>query len=87
MGLSYNGNYSGYTPCRAAILEMEWMSTREADILFNDGFPTPAQPTGTPSATASRMRDEAAAAIATALINDMLIRDTLTAAEHGLLAD
>ena len=34
-GLPYNGNVSGYTPCRAALIEVEWMSHAAADALFN----------------------------------------------------
>ena len=34
-GSPYNGNVSGYTPCRAALIEIEWMSHSAADALFN----------------------------------------------------
>lgn len=34
-GSPYNGNVPGYTPCRAALIEIEWMSHSAADALFN----------------------------------------------------
>jgi hypothetical protein len=60
----YNGNIAGYTPCRAALIELEWISNANADILFNEGNPNL-------SATANRMREEAAQALADATIEDL----------------
>lgn len=34
-GLPYNGNIPGYTPCRASLIEIEWMSHSSADALYN----------------------------------------------------
>jgi outer membrane protein OmpA-like peptidoglycan-associated protein len=60
----YNGNTPGYTPCRAALVEMEWISNTHADVLFNEGSPNL-------SATADRMREEAAKALADGSIEDL----------------
>ncbi len=61
---NYNGNIAGHTPCRAALIEMEWMSNTNADLLFNEG-------NATLSATANRMREEAAKALGNASIDDL----------------
>lgn len=61
---NYNGNIPGHTPCRAALIELEWMSNNRADLLFNEG-------NATLSATANRMREEAAQAMADAAIEDL----------------
>lgn len=34
-GSPYNGNVPGYTPCRAALIEIEWMSHSAADAFYN----------------------------------------------------
>jgi N-acetylmuramoyl-L-alanine amidase len=60
----YNGNIPGYTPCRAALVELEWISNARADVLFNEGSPAL-------SATADRMREEAAKALADGSIEDL----------------
>jgi len=36
-GRPYNGNVVGYTPCRATLIEIEWMSHSAADALYNAG--------------------------------------------------
>lgn len=61
---NYNGNIPGHTPCRAALMELEWMSNNRADLLFNEG-------NATLSATANSMREEAAQAMADAAIEDL----------------
>jgi hypothetical protein len=61
---NFNGNTEGYTPCRAALIEMEWMSNTNADILFNEGNPIL-------STTADRMRQTAAKALGDASIADL----------------
>jgi N-acetylmuramoyl-L-alanine amidase len=61
---NYNGNIPGHTPCRAALIELEWMSNNRADLLFNEG-------NASLSSTADRMREEAAQAMADASIEDL----------------
>lgn len=61
---NYNGNIPGHTPCRAALIETEWMSNTNADVLFNEGNTAL-------SATANSMRDAAAKAMAGAAIQDL----------------
>jgi N-acetylmuramoyl-L-alanine amidase len=66
---NFNGNIPGHTPCRSALLEMEWMSNNKADLLFNEG--------NTPlSTTASTMRENAAKAMADAAIEDLYAQPT-----------
>ena len=59
-----NGNIPGHTPCRAMLIELEWLSNTKADQLFSDGKPTL-------SDTADRMREEAGQAMAGAAIEDL----------------
>jgi hypothetical protein len=61
---NYNGNIPGHTPCRSALMELEWMSNNRADLLFNEG-------NSSLSSTANRMREEAAQAMADAAIEDL----------------
>jgi N-acetylmuramoyl-L-alanine amidase len=61
---NFNGNIPGHTPCRAALIELEWMSNNRADLLFNEGNTAL-------SATANNMREEAAQAMADAVIEDL----------------
>lgn len=61
----YNGNIPGHTPCRAALIEMEWISNKRADLLFSEGRP------GDLSATADKMRAEAARALANGSLEDL----------------
>jgi N-acetylmuramoyl-L-alanine amidase len=75
----HNGNQSlaaTYAPCRAALIEIEWLQNREADELFNanTGYE---EISGDVSLTelADRMRQETAVRLATACINDALVRD------------
>jgi N-acetylmuramoyl-L-alanine amidase len=58
-GTDYNGNIQGYTPCRAALIELEWMSNEKADVLFNG------------DETGTAMRQAAAEAMASAAIQDI----------------
>ena len=61
---NYNGNIPGHAPCRSALMELEWMSNNRADLLFNEG-------NASLSATANRMREEVAQAMADAAIEDL----------------
>ncbi len=58
----YNGNVLGYTPCRAALIEIEWMSHSAADALFN------AAP------LMEQMRSATASALADACIRDAIVQ-------------
>jgi len=75
-----NGNYLArgirYTPCRAALIEMERISNEQADNLFN-GNTAYNSATGaiTLTALAESMRARVAVNIAGACIDDLLIRD------------
>jgi N-acetylmuramoyl-L-alanine amidase len=57
----YNGNIFGYTPCRSALIEIEWLSNKNADSLFN-------------GETADRMRQEAANEMSNAALEDIKIQ-------------
>ena len=61
-GSLYNGNSADYTPCRAALIEIEWMSHSAADTLFN------ANP------LKEKMRTKTAGAIAEACIEDIFAK-------------
>lgn len=61
---NYNGNVPGYTPCRASLIELEWMSNLKADVLFNEGNESLTE-------TAESMRDAVAAEMADASIEDI----------------
>ena len=61
---NYNGNIPGHTPCRAALIELEWMSNEKADPLFNEG-------NANLTDLADQMREEAAQAMADATIEDL----------------
>jgi N-acetylmuramoyl-L-alanine amidase len=61
---NFNGNIAGHTPCRAMLMEMEWLGNTKADLLFSEGNTTL-------SATANSMREEAAQAMADAAIEDL----------------
>ncbi len=59
---NYNGNVPGYSPCRAALIELEWISNRAADRLFN--MPPLMEP----------MRDAAADELANGVVEDVFIQ-------------
>ena len=61
---NYNGNVPGYTPCRATLIELEWMSNMRADVLFNEGDDPLSE-------TADDMREAAAREMSDAIIEDV----------------
>ncbi len=61
---NYNGNIPGHTPCRATLIEMEWLGNTMADLLFNQGNTTLSE-------TANHMREAAGRAMADAAIEDL----------------
>jgi N-acetylmuramoyl-L-alanine amidase len=61
-GAPYNGNVPGYTPCRAALIEIEWMSHSAADALFNTNPPM------------EQMRAATAERLAGACIQDVMVQ-------------
>jgi N-acetylmuramoyl-L-alanine amidase len=72
---SYNGNMIGYTPCRATLIELEWMSNREADLLFNGNTAyDPISGAVTLTATADLMRRTVASGISVAIVNDLNVQ-------------
>lgn len=79
----HNGNQNVplvYAPCRAALLEIEWVQNEQADQLFNGNNAYDEQ-TGVISLTdlANRMRQRTAEKLAEACINDQLVRDSANA--------
>jgi N-acetylmuramoyl-L-alanine amidase len=60
----YNGNTPNYTPCRAALIEVEWMSNSNADALFNS------------APLMGKMRATTAAKLADACITDVFVQPT-----------